>query len=144
MILIRRKSWGIMIWRMWSFSLICDGLILFPREIRVIPPPWIICLKIWPTRLLKVVESIHLFHLSKNCHRWTILCLMHRISTDRTTLNRKCVRRIDRFSYTQSIHPLYNGIHPLFQLCLSFQPKDAPSFRVLGRFISTTHEIQLL
>jgi hypothetical protein len=53
----------------WSSSLICGGLILFLREIRVIPPPWIICLRIWPTRwLLKVVESIHLFHLRKNCH----------------------------------------------------------------------------
>jgi hypothetical protein len=141
----RRKPRGIMIWRIWSSSLICGGLILFPREIRVIPLPWIICFKIWPTgRLLKVVESIHLFHLNKNCHRWTILCLVHGTSTDRTTLNRKCVCRIDRFSYTQSIQPLHNGIHPLCQFCLSFQLKDALSLRVSGRFISTTHEIPLL
>jgi hypothetical protein len=146
MILIRRrKSWGIMIWRMWSSSLICGEFILFPREIWVIPPPWIICLKIWPTgRLSKVVESIHLFHLSKNCYRWTILCLVHGTSIDRTTFNRKCVCRIDRFSYTQSIQSLDNGIHPLSQLCFSFQLKDAPSFRVSGRFISTICEIPLL
>jgi hypothetical protein len=43
---------------MWSSSLICSGLILLPREIRVVPPPWIICLRIWPTGLLlKVVEA---------------------------------------------------------------------------------------
>jgi hypothetical protein len=144
-LLRRRKSWGIMIWKMWSSSLICGGLILFPREIKVIPPPWIICLRIWPIgRLLKVVESVHLFYLSKNCHRWTILYLVHGTSTDRTTLNRKCVRHIDRFSYTQSIQPLHNGIHPLCQLCLSFQLKDAPSLRVSGRFILTTCEIPLL
>jgi hypothetical protein len=68
----------------------------------------------WPTRrLLKVVESIHLFHLNKNCHRWTILCLVHGISTDRTTFNRTCGCRIDRFSYTQSIQPPDYGIHLL-------------------------------
>jgi hypothetical protein len=45
---------------------IYGGLILLPREIRVIPPPWIICPKIWLTgRLLIVVESVCLFHLSK-------------------------------------------------------------------------------
>jgi hypothetical protein len=146
MILIRRrKSWGIMIWRMWSSSLIYGGLILFPREIRVIPPSWIICLRIWPNRqLLKIVESIHLFHLNENCHRWTILYLVHGTSTDRKTLNRKCVCRIDRFSYTQSIQSIDNDIHPLSQLCFTFQLKDAPSFRVSGRFISTTREIPLL
>jgi hypothetical protein len=97
----KKKILGIMIWRMWSSSLIYGGLILIPREIRVVPPPWIICLRIWPTgRLLKVVESVQLFHLSKNCHRWTILCLVHGTSTDRTTLNKKCVCRIDKFSYT--------------------------------------------
>jgi hypothetical protein len=117
----KKKILGIMIWRMWSSSLICGWLILLPREIRVIPPPWIICLRIWPTGwLLKVVESVHLFHLSKNCHQWTIMCLVHRTSTDRTTLNRKCVVRIDRFSYTQSIQSPDNGIHPLRQLCVSF------------------------
>jgi hypothetical protein len=50
---------------MWSSSLIC-GLILLPREIRVVPPPWNICLRIWPTGLLsKIIESVHLFHLKK-------------------------------------------------------------------------------
>jgi hypothetical protein len=47
----------------------------------VVPPPWIICLKIWPTGLLlKVVESVHLFHLRKYYHQWTILCLVHRLA----------------------------------------------------------------
>jgi hypothetical protein len=56
----KKKILGIM----WCSPLICGGLILLPREIRVIPPPWIICLRIWPTgRLLIVVESVHLFHL---------------------------------------------------------------------------------
>jgi hypothetical protein len=118
--MIRRKSRRIMIWKMWSSSLICRGLILLPREIRVIPSPWIICLRIWPTgRLLKVVDNVHLFHLSKNCYRWTILCLVHQTSKDRTTLNRKCVCCIDRLSYTQSIQSLDNGIRPLGQLVKS-------------------------
>jgi hypothetical protein len=118
--MIRRKSRRIMIWRMWSSSLICRGLILLPREIRVISSPWIIYLRIWPTgRLLKVVDNIHLFHLSKNCYRWTILCLVHEPSKDRTTLNRKCVCCIDTFSYTQSIQSLDNGIRPLGQLVKS-------------------------
>jgi hypothetical protein len=109
LILVGRKSWGIM----WCSLLIGGGLILFPREIRVIPLPRIICLRIWPTgRLLKAVESIHLFHL-KNCHRWTILCLVHRTSTDRTTLNRECVYGIYRLSYTQLVQPFHNRIHPL-------------------------------
>jgi hypothetical protein len=130
MILIgRRKSWRIMILSMWSSSLICRGLILFPREIRVIPPPWIISLRIWPTgRLLEVVESVHLSHLSKNCHRWTILCLVHGISTDRTTLNWKCVCRIDRLSYTHSIRPLDNVIHPLSQLLFHLLARGCPLF----------------
>jgi hypothetical protein len=84
MILIRRrKSWRILILSMWSSSLICGGLVLLLREIWVFPPPWIICLRIWPTGLLsKIVESIQLFHLSKNCHRWTIMCLVHGTSTE--------------------------------------------------------------
>jgi hypothetical protein len=43
------KKKKVMIWRMWSSSLIYGGLTLFPKEIRVIPPPWIISLRVWPT-----------------------------------------------------------------------------------------------
>jgi hypothetical protein len=112
----KKKILGIM----WCSPLIGGRLILLPREIRVIPPPRIVCLRIWPTRrLLKVVESIHLFHL-KNCHRWTILCLVQRTSTDRTTLNRECVYSIYRLSYTQRVQSFHNGVHPLSQLLLAF------------------------
>ena len=80
-------------------------------------PSWIICLRIWPTGLLsKIVESVHLFHLRKYCHQWTILCLVYGTSTDITTLNWKCVCSINRFSYTQSIQSFDNGIHLLGQL----------------------------
>jgi hypothetical protein len=111
-----KKSWRILILSMWSSSLIC-GLIMLPREIRVVPPPWIICLRIWSTGLLsKIVESDQLFHLRKYCHRWTTMCLVHRTSTNRTTINWKCVCSIDGLSYTQSIQSLDNCIHPLGQL----------------------------
>jgi hypothetical protein len=134
MILIRgRKSWRIVILSMRSSSWICGGLVLFPREIRVVPPPRIVCLRIWPTgRLLEVVERVHLFHLSINCHRWTILCLVHGTSTDRTALNRKSICRIDGFPYTQGIQSLNDGIHLLCQLCFSFCFQDAPFFKGSG------------
>jgi hypothetical protein len=53
----------ILILSMWSSSLI-RGLVLLPGEIRVVPPPWIVRLRKWPAGLLlKIVESVYLFHL---------------------------------------------------------------------------------
>jgi hypothetical protein len=76
-------------------------------------PPWIVCLRIWPTGLLlKIVESIHLFHLRKYCHRWIILRLVHGTSIDETTINCKCVGNIDGLSYIESIKSLDDCINP--------------------------------
>jgi hypothetical protein len=79
----------------------------------VIMPPWIVCLRIWPIGLLsKIVESVHLFHLRKYCHRWTIRCLVHGTSTDETTFNMESVSSIDRLTYIESIKSLDDRIHP--------------------------------
>jgi hypothetical protein len=110
----------------------------------VISPPRIICFRIWPTgRLLKAVESVHLFHL-KNCHGWTILCLVHETSTDRTAFYRECVYGLYRLFYSQLVQPFHNRIHPLSQLLLTFQLQDASFLVLLGRFITTTGKIPVL
>ena len=45
------------------------GLVLLPREIRVIPPPWVVRLRVQSIGLLSIIiESVHLFHLKKYCH----------------------------------------------------------------------------
>jgi hypothetical protein len=44
------------------------------------------------------------------------MCLVHGTSTDRTTINWKCVGSIDGLSYTKSIEFLDNGIHLEAQL----------------------------
>jgi hypothetical protein len=62
----------------------------------VVPPTWVVRLKVQSIGLLSIIiESVHLFHLGKYCHKWKILCLVHGTSINKTLVNCKCVSSID-------------------------------------------------
>jgi hypothetical protein len=94
-------------------KLLPDLLIDSASMIRVVPPPWVVRFRVRSIGLLSImIESIHLFHLEKYRHKWTIMCLVHGTSIDGTTINCKCVSSIDGPTYTERIKSLNDCIHP--------------------------------
>jgi hypothetical protein len=78
----------------------------------MVPPPWVVRLRVRSIGLLSIiVDSIHLFHLGKYRHRWTILWLVHRTSTARTTLDSECVGSTDGPIDVESVKSLGERIY---------------------------------
>ena len=76
---------------------ICEGMVLPPREIKMIFPIWIVCLlkrtSKWPSIIIQCICLLSIVFRVTNCRR-THLCCMHRTCTNRACFTLNLIDRI--------------------------------------------------